>query len=155
MGNMQTKIKKLFSIATLKSLSDMRNLGLIVFAGIALLVTWSGIKVVQTNYDLQKQISAMQQENANDRLENANAALRNQFLQTDTYLELAARKQFNKALPGEKLLIVPKSVAMSHTVDVPAAEKEETPAEMIEDSGPWYERNFNAWMEFLFRSKQV
>lgn len=155
MAYMLTKIKKLLSVSTLKSLSDVRTLGLVVFAGIALLVTWSGIKVVQTNYDLQKQIAAMQQENDNLRLGNANAALRNQFLETDTYLELAARKQYNKALPGEKLLIVPKSVAMSHTVEVQATEKQETSPDMVDETGPWYERNFNAWMEFLFRSKQV
>lgn len=142
-------IKKFKKSAKIEQLTDVRTLGLIVFGVISLLVTWSGIKVVQTNYNLQKEISTMQQENDLRRLENSNIALQNQYLQTDQYLELTARKQFNKALPGEKLLIVPKSVALSHTIELPEESKEETP--IVEESGPWYERNFNAWMEFVFR----
>ena len=130
--------------------TDVRSLGLLAFGFIALLVTWSGIKAVQTNYDLQKQISAMQQANEVKRLENSNLALKNQFLETDQYLELAARKQFNKAAPGEKLLIVSKSVALNHSTDLPTDSKDDK-ASQLNDAGPWYERNFNAWLEFLFR----
>lgn len=132
-------------------LSDVRNLGLIVFCVIALLVTWSGIKVVQTNYNLQKQISTMQQENDIKRLENSNLALKNKYLETDQYLELAARRDFNKALPGEKLLIVPEAVAMKHTVDVEVPEAQKTLDQNAKEEGPWYERNFNAWLDFMFR----
>jgi cell division protein FtsB len=144
----KTKIAK-FKVFS-RTLSDVRNLGLLAFGIIALLVTWSGIKVVQTNYDLQKQISAMQQENEVNKLENSNLALSNQFYETDQYLELVARKQFNKGLEGEKLLIVPQSVALAHSKDIadPQVQGASTPAE---ESGPWYERNFNAWMQFLFR----
>lgn len=130
--------------------TDVRSLGLLAFGIIALLVTWSGIKVVQTNYDLQKQISAMQQANEVKKLENSNLALKNQFLETDQYLELAARKQYNKAAPGEKLLIVSKAVALNHSVELPEVAGA-SDMKQVEDSGPWYERNFNAWLEFLFR----
>jgi cell division protein FtsB len=147
---MPNKIKNLPYQTYIRALSDVRNIGLIVFAVIALLVTWSGIKVVQTNYDLQKQISTMQQQNAVRKLENSNLELRNQYYNTDQYLELVARRQYNKALPGEKLLIVPETVALSHTVDVAGATTEQDKA-TIQDEGPWYERNFNAWLDFLFR----
>lgn len=150
---MLDKIKNLKSSHYLEALNDVRTLGLIVFAVVALLVTWSGIKVVQTNYDLQKQISAMQQQNDIRRLENSNLALSNQFLETDQYLELTARKQFNKGLPGEKVLIVPRTVALAHTVDVPTEDASKESGTNIEETGPWYERNFNAWVEFLFRKE--
>ncbi len=149
---MLDKIKNLPKSSVLETLSDVRNIGLMVFGVIALLVTWSGIKVVQSNYNLQKQISAMQQENDVRRLENSNIALRNQFLGTDQYLELAARKQFNKGSLGEKLLIVPESVAMEHSIELPAEEAKPGEAGSVIDEGPWYERNFNAWMDFIFRS---
>ncbi len=149
---MLEKIKTLQKSSIVEALSDVRNVGLLVFAVVALLVTWSGIKVVQTNYDLQKQISAMQQENDVKRLANSNLMLSNQFLETDQYLELAARKQFNKSLPGEKLLIVPKSIALAHTVDTVIPETEDTNI-TAEEAGPWYERNFNAWIEFIFRKE--
>lgn len=149
---MLAKIKKLQQTHFSGFFTDIRSLGLLAFGIIALLVTWSGIKVVQTNYDLQKQISAMQQANDIKKLENSNLALKNQFLETDQYLELAARKQFNKAAPGEKLLIVSRSVALEHSVELPGgADAEETI--QAEDAGPWYERNFNAWLEFLFRKQ--
>ncbi len=148
---MQAKIKTLkdsfFTIV-----SDVRSLGLIVFGVIALLVTWSGIRVVQTNYDLQKQMADMQQQNDVRRLENSNLRLSNQFLETDQYLELAARKQFNKAAPGEVLLIVPKSVALAHAPELPPAEQDEAAPAGVEEAGSWYERNFNAWLDFLFKS---
>lgn len=149
---MLQKIKTLHQSDAIKSLGDVRNLGLVVFGIIALLVTWSGIKVVQTNYDLQKQIAGMRQQNSVKKLENSNLALKNQYLGTDQYLELAARKLYNKAAPGEKLLIVPEAVALKHTIDVPVSE-EVVPAESsIESEGAWYERNFNAWLDFLFKS---
>lgn len=144
------KIKKSPADLIIKTLSDTRNLGLIVFGIIALLVTWSGIKVVQTNYDLQKQISRMSQENEVRKLANSNLALKNQYLNTDQYLELTARRLYNKALPGEKLLIVPKSVALAHTKDLPNLTPEQDQS-TAENTGPWYERNFNSWLEFLFR----
>lgn len=148
---MLQKIKNLPQTDFVKSLSDVRNLGLAVFVVIALLVTWSGVKVVQTNYDLQKQIAAMRQQNHVKKLANSNLALKNQYLETDQYLELAARKLHNKALPGEKLLIVPEAVALRHTVDVPWQEPEEA-APSVDSESPWYERNFNAWLDFLFRN---
>lgn len=90
----------------------------------------------------------MQQQNDIKKIENSNLALKNQYLETDQYLELVARKQYNKALPGEKMLIVPRAVAMTYTVEPP---KREQPDELqnIQDDGPWYERNFNAWLNFL------
>lgn len=145
---MLEKIKNIPKSPYVQSLHDVRNIGMLVFAVIVLLVTWSGIKVIQTNYDLQKQISVMQQQNDIKKIENSNLALKNQYLETDQYLELVARKQYNKALPGEKMLIVPRAVAMTYTVEPP---KREQPDELqnIQDDGPWYERNFNAWLNFL------
>jgi hypothetical protein len=119
---------------------------------LVLLVSWSGVNVIQNNYDLQKQISVLQQQKDVQELENTNLKLKNQYLATDHYAELTARKHFNKALPGETLLIVPESVALSHTVDVPkTAVMQDQPAA---EEAPWYERNFNSWLDFLFREEE-
>lgn len=148
---MLEKIKKIQSSKYIKALSDVRTLGMLVFGIIALLVTWSSIKVVQTNYDLQKQISAMQQQNYVQQLSNNNLKLENEYLNTNEYLELAARRHFNKAAPGETLVIVPKSVALAHSIDVPAPKtKNQALTEVVEASGSSFQRNFNAWLDFLF-----
>lgn len=132
----------------IKLLSDPRNLGLIGFGVIALLVTWSGVKVVQTNFELDKKISVAKQRNDIARLENENLKLKNTYYESSQYLELAARRQFGKAAVGEKLYIVPEEVALAKTTDRP---KEATAAAQDPKDKPKYQQNLEAWSEFLFR----
>lgn len=132
----------------IKQMRDVRVLGVHIFVAIALLVTWSGVGVIQTNYQLQQQLSRLEQENEIHKLENATLRLRNEYYNTDQYLELTARRQFGLAEPGETLLLVPKAVALAHTVE-PSSAEQQKPAP--ESKKPVYQRNFEAWMEFLFR----
>src|SRR3990167_10839040 len=101
-----------------QQLRDPRAIGLVAFGIVAVLVTWSGIKAVQTNYGLQKQIARLQQQNEVHNLENTNLKLQNEYLNTDQFLELAARREFGKAAPGETVLLVPKSIALAHVADL-------------------------------------
>lgn len=147
---MLDKIKKYQKNEIVRSLGDIRTLGMIVFLIIALLVTWSSVRVVQANYDLQKVMSAMQQVNDVQALTNNNLKLRNEYYKTDAFLELAARRHFNKAAPGEKLVIVPKEIAMAHSIDVPAPKSmTDKITETNNASGTSFQRNFNAWLDFL------
>ncbi len=130
-------------------LQDVRMLGWIAFCIIALLVSWSGAKVIQTNYDLQKQISTLQQQNNIQELENNNLKLTNEYYNTNEFLELAARRQFGKGAPGETLLLVPKSVALAHAVNLPTASAANNAAP--KQSG--YHQNWQAWLDF-FRGRQ-
>jgi cell division protein FtsB len=140
------KIQKLRKHPYYKQLRDVRVLGLIVFAGLALLVSWNGIAAIQTNYELQKQISQLQQERDVKQLENTNLKLRNEYFNTDQFLELAARRQFGKAAPGEKVLLVPKTVALAHTVSLTSDAK---PVVKTQVHKSQYQRNFEAWMNFF------
>ena len=129
---------------------DIRVIGFVAFAVLVLLVTWSTVTVIETNYDLQKKVSTLEQQNQVSQLENNNLKLENQYYNTDQYLELTARRQFGKAAPGEKLLIVPKNVALAHTVDLPkAADKTKQPSDK-----PFYQQNFEAWLDFFFHRQQ-
>ena len=129
----------------LQQLRDVRARGLLGFGVIAVMVTWSGVKAVQVNYGLQKQISRLTQENEVQELTNNNLKLKNEYLNTDQFLELAARRQFGLGAPGEKLLIVPKPVALAHTVEPPSKNKTKT----TEAPKPAYQRNFQAWIDFF------
>lgn len=148
---MQEKIKQLSnkSVPVIKQMRDVRMVGLMIFVAVALLVTWSGVSVIQTNYELQQRISRLEQENDLQQLENENLRLRNQYFETDQYLELQARRQFGKAAPGETLLLVPEEVALANSVEI----KRESPDEIArpKPDKPGYQKNFEAWMEFLFR----
>jgi cell division protein FtsB len=123
---------------------DMRALGLLVFLLVALLISYSGVKSIQTNYDLQKRISELKQQNQVQQLANANQKLKNQYLASDQYLDIAARQNFGLGAPGEKLILVPEAVARKNTV-APAVEKRPTPT----SEQPFYQRNFQAWMNFF------
>lgn len=144
---MNDKIKQYQEIAIeyARHLNDVRFLGQVLFGVLILLVSWSGVKAIQTNYNLQKQISALQQQNEVQKLANSNLKLQNQYFNTDQYLELTARQNFSLAAPGEKEVLVPKSVALANTVNVDAVAKkdEATGAQSA------YQRNFQDWVDFF------
>jgi cell division protein FtsB len=133
----------------LKRFSDVRVLGLLAFGIIAVLITWSGLKTAKVNYELEKQISQLQQRNSVEKLENENLQLKNEYYKSDQYLELAARSKFNKAAVGERLYLIPKSVELVHTLESPVKAKRETTRQHAKQKSK-YQENFDAWMEFLF-----
>lgn len=148
---MREKLKTFTKHPSLKVLGDTRALGLIAFGVIALLVSWSGVKTIQTNYELQKQISEAQQQNDVAILENTNLKLRNEYFKTDQFLELAARRQFGKAAPGETLFIVPKSVALANTIDTSTIE---TGQSQKKNKKPFYQENLEAWFNFFMHRER-
>lgn len=144
---MFAKIKSINYWRLLKSLQDVRVLGLLIFATLVLLVSWSIVQVIQTNYDLQKKISKLQQETVVAELENNNLKLKNQYYQTDSFIELAARRQFGKAAPGEALVLIPKTVALAYTVEE-VSDKKESP-KGVEKLKSKAQQNREAWLNFF------
>lgn len=136
-------------VAYVKELHDIRVLGVHVFVAVAILVTWSGIGVIQDNYELQKQITELNQQTQLQQLENDTLRLRNEYYSTEQYQELTARRQFGLGAPGETLLLVPSTVAMAHSVDIP--DKQAKIEQKTKPQKPTYQRNFEAWTKFLFR----
>jgi cell division protein FtsB len=135
----------------LKQLNDIRNIVLYLFVLIVIAITWSSIKTIQNNYELQKQIARLQQENTVIKLQNQNTALKNQYLQTDQYLELAARQSLGLAAPGEKILLIPKSVSAKY-IDPSLAQKSNSSA-ISTDKRSKYVKNMEAWRDFLLGRK--
>ncbi len=134
----------------LEELHDIRVVGLLLFGVVVLLVSWSGVKTIDSNYRLQKQISALHQENSLQELSNQNLKLQNNYYKTDQYLELSARQNFGLAAPGETELIVPKAVAMAHTIDLDKAAKNGSASSEL----PFWEQNFRSWVNFFMHRQQ-
>jgi cell division protein FtsB len=134
-------------------LHDIRVVGLLSFALIVLLISWSGVRAIDTNYVLQKQISQLEQQNQVDNLSNNNLRLQNQYFNTNQYLELSARQNFGLALPGEKELLVPTSVALANTTELPDSERVQ--ADTTRAKQPAYQRNFQAWMNFFLHRQTL
>jgi cell division protein FtsB len=131
----------------LDKVSDVRFIGQIVFVVIVLLISWSGVRVIHTNYQLQQQIAKLQQQNEIQKLENENQKLKNDYYNSPQYLELSARQSFGLAAPGEKELIVPKNVALAHVPKT--ADLSENAIPKTTSSGPFYARNLQAWFNFF------
>jgi cell division protein FtsB len=143
---MFAKIKNRYQHFSLRNLRDVRVYGLVVFLVVVLLVTWSGVKAIQTNYGIQKQISQLQQEVAVQQLKNTDAQLENEYYNTNQYLELSARENFGLAAPGETELIVPENVALAHLVNLPNLVS--TTPSVVEQQPQW-QQNFQSWINFF------
>ena len=145
------KLKSLQNHPYFEQFHDVRAVGLALFGVIVLLVSWSGVKAIQTNYDLQKQISGLQQEVSVQQLQNNNLKLQNEYFNTNQYLELSARQNFGLGAPGETELLVPKSVALAHTVNL----GNDNTATKASSKQPFYQRNFQAWIDFFFHRQST
>jgi cell division protein FtsB len=135
----------------LEQFRDVRAAGLLIFLIIVLLISWSGVKAIQTNYELQKQISALQQENQVQQLINNNLKLQNEYYNTNQYLELTARQNYGLGASGETELIVPKSVALQNTVNLPTDNIAPKPS--IKQA--FYQQNFQSWMDFFLHRQSI
>jgi cell division protein FtsB len=128
-------------------LRDVRVAGQAIFVVLVLLISWSGVKSIQSNYALQKQITGMSQQNDLQALQNNNLKLGNEYYKSNQYLELSARQNFGLAAAGEKLVVVPKEVALKRTVpfkDAPAQVAVTTSKER---------NNFEAWVNFFLNRR--
>jgi cell division protein FtsB len=132
-------------------LQDVRVAGLVVFAVVVLLISWSGVKSIDTNYRLQREIARLQQENQVAKLDNSNAALQNEYYKTNQYLELSARQNLGLAKPGETEWIVPQNVAMAHTVDLPQDKAASEATKAVKQSS--IQRHLQAWTDFFLHRK--
>lgn len=129
-------------------LQDVRVVGQAAFIVIVLLISWSGVKSIQTNYALQKEITGLSQQNDLQKLQNNNLKLGNDYYKSNQYLELSARQNFGLAAPGEKLMVVPKRVALAKTVNIPSSA-----STAISPMASTERNNFEAWVNFFLHRK--
>lgn len=131
-------------------MQDVQFLGQFAFVIIVLLISWSGVKSIQTNYALQKEIVGLKQQNDLQNLENENIRLGNDYLKSDQYLELSARENFGLAAQGEKQVVVPEAVALAKTEGVVV------PGSQVVEQTDIKRNNFEAWVDFfLHRTNRV
>ena len=154
MQKINTVLQGVLKWRIVQELRDVRVLGQLVFVVIVLLVSWSGVRVIETNYRLQQQIARLEEQTKLLELESANKKLENEYYKTDQYLELQARKQFGRAAPGETVLLVPEHVALAHTVELQKDSQGREP-EAVASRKPQYQQNFEAWMSFFFRRSSI
>ena len=143
---MQDKLLNKLRSIDWRPFTDVRNIGLYAFVMIILLVAWNGAQTIQSNYQLQQKIARLEQQNKLQKLENENLQLKNKFLETEEFLDMAARRQFGKAAPGERVIVVPKEVALRY---VQAPEADPAQRQAGQDDRGKIKSNFDTWRNFL------
>lgn len=142
---MLLKIKNTI-VRYIKSLGDIKVLGQTIFVILVLLTSWSGIKAIQANYEIQKDIALLEKEINIKELENKNQELANKYLETEDYLEIAVRQYFGKAATGERVYIVPTDVALKYAPSIESSEEDQEASEKR-----FYNKNLESWRGFFFK----
>lgn len=146
---MRNKIQTILTKVKKYQLQDPRTWGMIVLAILAGAVTWSGAKSIQQNFELQKKVVVLQEQNKVQKLQNETQKLRNEYYKTDEYKELSARRIFGKAAPGEQVFIVPKEVALAQVSPTQTSQvAQQVPKNPV--TLPMYQQNVQDWLDFFF-----
>jgi cell division protein FtsB len=130
-----------------KGLYDVRLVVLILVGAISVIVFWNTAKIIQRNFELTQKVAQIQKENEVIELENRNKELQNQYLATDEFAELTARRIYGKASPGESVYIVPEEVAIASLQTTTDETVEEQNIEKAK-----YLKNLESWMNIYFRN---
>ncbi len=111
-----------------------------LFGLVALSVIWNTVKIIQKNYTLQLDIGQLEGEVSLMDLENQNLAYQIEYYKTDEFLELEARRKFNLAATGEKVLYLPKQQVGANSASSSPSTKKDTIRTKT---------NLDLWIEFF------
>ena len=145
MNYFSDNVEKIKGSLSDKGLYDIRLVVLVVVGIISVIVFWNTAKIIQQNFELTQKVAQIQNENEVIELENQNKELRNQYLATDEFAELTARRVFGKASPAESFYIVPEEVAIA-SLQTTSNEAEE---EQVNEKSR-YLSNIESWMNIYF-----
>ena len=95
------------------------------------------VGTIKHNYDLQKEISILQQQIANLQVDNQQLKYKIQYYNTDSYKEKEARARLGLQAPGEGVIILPRQ---NDTANIQHA----SPSKSKPKS------NLRQWADFLF-----
>lgn len=128
-------------LRTLRSSLSFDNVLPLLAVAMALSWVWSTVGVMQHNFEFQRQVDELRQQNTLMEIENKTLEYRIAYYKTQEYAEISARENLNRAAPGEKLVVVPPSPYEHQDTSVLTAGN--TAAQPARS-------NFQQWMYFLF-----
>jgi cell division protein FtsL len=109
------------------------HLGLVLGIITTLYIGYYLVVTVKHNYDLQKQISSLQQQIDDLKLERQQLQYKIQYYQTDSYKEKEARAKLGLQAPGEGVVILPQKDEPSTPQDTkPKAKPKSNPQQWLD-----------------------
>ena len=121
----------------------VENVVLLFAIVLCLVWTYQSITAMSRNWELSEKLTSERKELELVNVEVETAELENEYYKSAEYQELLARKNMDKQLPGEKMVVMPQNseeAKNKHTETIEVSVKE-----------PEFS-NFEKWMRFLFPS---
>ena len=121
----------------------LENVVLLFAIVLCLVWTYQSITAMSRNWELSEKLTSERKELELVNVEVETAELENEYYKSAEYQELLARKNMDKQLPGEKMVVMPQNseeAKNKHTETIEVSVKE-----------PEFS-NFEKWMRFLFPS---
>lgn len=119
----------------------------VLAVAIVMCLTWTiqSIAAMSRNWELTEKLAARRKDLELAKIEVEAAELENEYLQSEEYQELMARKLADKQLPGENMVSMPENSEAAKnkhqkTADVAVREVKEY-------------SNFEKWMQYLFPNR--
>ena len=141
MNKIKTFFRKVKYALTHGALS-VENVVLVAAVILCLSLTYQSILAMSRNWELSERLTEERKNLELATVEVEAAELENAYYQTDEYLELVARKNLDKKMPGENMVVMPENSEAAknkHKQAIPV----ETEVEIS---------NFEKWKKFLFPS---
>ena len=122
----------------------IENIVLVIAVTMCLVWTFQSIEAMTRNWTLTERLNAERKSLELLEIEVESAELENEYLKSEEYQELSARRLLDKQLPGEQLVVLPdnsEAAKEKHKSTAPVATKE-----------PKEYSNFEKWLHYLFPS---
>lgn len=139
------KIKTIFRRLRYKLKHDFLTIENVVLIGaivLCLVWTYQSVAAMSRNWELSEKLTAERKALELLNIEVETAELENEYYKSNEYQELMARRQLDKKLPGENMVVMPEN---SDT----AKNKHK---EVVEEKEEQNYSNFEKWILYLFPS---
>lgn len=139
------KIKTFFRRIRYRMKHDFLTIENVVLAGaivLCLVWTYQSITAMSRNWELSEKLTAERKSLELLNVEVEAAELENEYYKSNEYQELMARRQLDKKLPGENMVVMPENSesAKNKHAEIAVEKEEQTYS------------NFEKWMMYLFPS---
>lgn len=139
MSGVKTKLRQV-RYAMKHDFLTIENVVLAIAIILCFIWTFQSIKAMSRNWELSEKLTAEKKELELLEIEVEAAELENEYYRSEEYQELVARRQLDKKLEGEKMVVMPENSEKAKNkyknVSVEVVEKKYS--------------NFEKWTKFLF-----
>ena len=139
MSDIKTKIRRA-KFGLKRDFFRLENVILAVAIFLCLFWTFRSVEAMTRNWELAERLTTDKKIVELLKIEVETAELENEYYRSTEYQELLARKQLDKKMPGENMVILPENSEAAKSKYI------ETPEEIIKKTYS----NFEKWTMFLF-----